>query len=287
MINILDYTGKNVIYIGDIHGCFSTMEYDLHDVKHIKDSIIIVCGDIGLGFKSPNQDKNDIGHLNKKLMQNNNHIFLFRGNHDDPYMFNIDSKWRIDTEKMYHNVHIIPDYSILKTNDGNILIIGGARSIDRTNRILNRSYWADEMVEDMPDNFINDLKSLNINIDIICTHTAPLFAQPIDKDIAYQGEMVENWSFYDKTLKVDNWNERLKLVNIFNDLTKNNFDIKYWIYGHFHNHFETQYNNVLLIGLDMCYSSKWRNRNNDEYKLYNDIFYINGSEKKGNIFKTN
>ena len=104
---------------------------------------------------------------------------------------------------------------------------------------------------------------------------------------SYQGEMVENWSFYDKTLKVDNWNERLKLVNIFNDLTKNNFDIKYWIDGHFHNHFETQYNNVLLIGLDMCYSSKWRNRNNDEYKLYNDIFYINSSGKKGNIFKTN
>ena len=46
----------------------------------------------------------------------------------------------------YSHIKFISDYSIIQTIDGNILCIGGATSIDRVARILNKSYWDNENI---------------------------------------------------------------------------------------------------------------------------------------------
>ena len=67
-----------------------------------------------------------------------------------------------------------------------------------------------------------------------------------------EGYMVESWSFYDKELKKDVWNDRYVLNNLYEFIIKYH-NIKYWFYGHFHNMYKTIYNDITFIGLDMYY----------------------------------
>lgn len=284
-INITQY--KNLKFVGDIHGMLSTLDYDMHTVRKYKNTAVIVCGDIGLGFRSFNKEKELLSVVEKSLTKHNNCIVLYRGNHDDPYWFNLDSSIKHDIDELYPHIKISPDYSILNTVDGNILVIGGARSIDRVNRIPNISYWKDEMITDMPECYIDELKNNNIDINIICTHTAPLFCPPYNPSPIEQGDAVESWAFYDKTLKDDNWKERQYLTNLY-DKIKKHFSISHWIYGHFHNHFEIKYHKMLCIGLDCCYNKKtYESYNSQTMKYLDDWFWISSKNKgkKGNIYK--
>lgn len=292
MINQVDLTSyKKVKYVGDIHGLFKTLVFDATDRRKYKDCLIIVCGDIGFGFVSYKKERENLIYLERDLVKNNICLAFFRGNHDDPAAFDLDSEWRLDIENLCPHIKIIPDYSVLNTADGNILIIGGARSIDKANRIAGYSWWEGEMIKQVPDNFYNELKENNINIDVVCTHTAPVFCKPIDKSKDEQGYAVENWAKYDKTLKEDNWVERCTLKIIYYDLINNGHKLKRWIYGHFHEHFETEYEGIKFVGLDMCYQNKRRVDVEDPetyevvetyYKVLDDWYWLSEKGKIGN-----
>ena len=237
---------NNIIFCGDVHGLLNLKSVLIDYIKDISDTLIIVLGDIGVGFSSPAIEKNIIKDCNEILKKSNNQLILFRGNHDNPYYFYENSEYNQD------NVKLIRDYTILNTKNNNILCIGGGISIDRTNRLLNRTYWLNENILPLTDNLMNDIINLNYNIDIIATHNAPLFIPPINKSIDEEGYMVESWSFYDKELKKDVWNDRYVLNNLYEFIIKYH-NIKYWFYGHFHNMYKTIYNDITFIGLDMYY----------------------------------
>lgn len=251
--SIFNYKDKHVYVTGDIHGNFTSLIHYFKE-RQIKDAIVIVAGDIGIGFeKIEHYHHIYMGELSKYLDNNNVDLLCVRGNHDNPLYFN-DSSMVIN-EKRWKT---IPDYSIVKIYNGfddvdvydnllptkSILCIGGATSIDRTQRLrwYNKSvldnkkygshikefYWPDEQPF-YNENILNSIKNDGIIIDDVITHTCPSFSYPITKD------GVKMWMMIDDSLSNDLDKEREVMDNIYYHLREDKHPITNWIYGHYHN----------------------------------------------------
>lgn len=253
---------QQVYYTGDIHGFFSEFINDINVRKKITNSLIICCGDIGMGFYKIGYYIDLFNKLNKKLEKSNNTLCFIRGNHDNPGYFNTDRLNFIDENHVlftYSHIKFISDYSIIQTIDGNILCIGGGISIDRVARILNKSYWDNEIILPIGDEEKDFITNSNLDIKIVCTHSSPDIAEPSTK---YAG----NWLSYDALLKQDLLVERKTLQDVYEYLTQK-YNITHWIYGHFHQRYDTIINNTRFHCCDMFRCSKGENGA--------DLFFIN------------
>ena len=276
-MKLYDYTNIPNIYIqGDTHGQWGELFFWIKDSYKRKnestdestemfdtffgpykegntnynDSIIIILGDCGLGFEKEKYYHDIFTKCNKILAEHNTHLLMIRGNHDDP---------RYYQEELinYSNIKSIPDYSIIQTLKGNMLCIGGGISIDRiwrkqkeaklnkykSPKSKNRKqlYWENELPVINP-NLIKDLKDLNTNVDIILTHAAPSCAIPFDK------EGLNGWFIYDKDLAKDLTMEHQILDDIMLTFIKNDYHIKYWLFGHYHTTYNIKENNIYFHG---------------------------------------
>ncbi|MEG0773566.1 metallophosphoesterase [Clostridium sp.] len=235
MIITINNTIKNIFFVGDIHGSWNLITYQIRQYN-IRNSVFIFCGDIGIGFeKLEHYTNNVIPELHKILKKHNNIFIWIAGNHDDPKYF---ENQIINTDY----VKCVPNYTIVNVCDKNILCISGGISIDRSYRKQNdsvkivnymkwhncdfniadknciKSYWPDEYVKYRP--------KVEEHIDIICTHSAPSFCFPTDK-----GDIVTDFAAYDMELIKDINDERNTLDNIYEDYKD---EITHWYYGHFH-----------------------------------------------------
>ena len=129
---------KTLICIGDVHGEFSRLRFKL--AQYIKkygltDTIFIVCGDCGF-FGKPIDNKwfyYEHSKINKILVNSNNELYFFRGNHDNPEFFSSNTKYIVGNTT---TIKVLKDYDILNSDlYGRILVVPGATSIDRYYRI--------------------------------------------------------------------------------------------------------------------------------------------------------
>jgi predicted phosphodiesterase len=235
MIKFQQIYSDIVLFLGDIHGEYDIVPNFLKKYE-ITDAVIIQVGDFGIGYETKHKDEKKLMYLNKRLAIFNSKLFVIRGNHDDPSWF-----------KEYFSlgyVNLLPDYSILNINGFNYLGIGGAVSVDRTDRkpyITGKGvgWWKDEVV-----NFDEDkIKSLN-DIDVVFSHTAPDFAFPQIKT------GVEYWTNRDDKLLNDLTTERNMMNKIYKEISLNN-NISHWYYGHFHKSNNMKHLNTNFVLLDI------------------------------------
>jgi predicted phosphodiesterase len=237
----------NYIFIcGDIHGKLNIIP-DFIKKHGLDNCAVIVAGDFGIGFESKRSELRRMEYLNKRLRHSNSVIYGVRGNHDNPMYFT--GEYDMD------NVKLIPDYSILELNDYRILCVGGALSIDRTNRksyfrpndlitvngdININDYWKDE-------NFVFDYNKTDDSkdIDVVITHSAPYFAYPYVKDNLY------SWAESDETIVKEVEQERRDIAYLHGGLVNNGSKIKKWFYGHFHQSNKLPYKDTDFIGLNI------------------------------------
>lgn len=258
---------EKTFVVGDIHGNFNPLSYFIKvnkrgdkDANDFSDSIIIIAGDCGFGFYKKGFYIDTLGYMEKILDKINCHVFFIRGNHDDPSYFD---------GNMINFKHItaIPDYSVIQIRDYDILCVGGAISLDRSARIAemnksseiyrheNPTYWENEKVVYDEDK-LNELKNAGLNITAIISHTAPSFF-PIQND-AQNG--MSGWFIRDKELRKDTNEERMNMDKLFN-YSKNNFNLKKWVYGHFHDIYTGEYEGVkykmmnLITDYEFTYNS--------------------------------
>lgn len=196
-----------MIFIGDVHGNFARLASEISRFK-ICDEILIQVGDFGIGF---GDDLEKLTILNNYLKEFNNHLYVIRGNHDDPLYFKGNYN--------YSNLHLLADYSILNFNGLNFLFVGGAISIDRIPNQKDGYYWKDE-------EFV--LQEIFQHVDVLVTHTAPSFCYPHTIN-----NLVLQYSQNDKNLLKDLEKERALVTYLFNSLS-----VKYHFYGHFHSRYE-------------------------------------------------
>ena len=242
---IFDYsTYSKLIIIGDIHGRLPKI---VEQMSEHSDTLFISTGDCHLGEKPFDSDIEMFEKIEYSLSINNNILVLIRGNHDNPKYFKKTSTFRSLLEETAPHIILVPDYSIIKTQNYNILCIGGARSIDRVFKIKDKDWWQNENIQKPDDKFFEETD----NIDIIVSHSAPLFAQPLefsDELKFYNSFIVNAYAIYDSKMKNDVYKERLLLKGIYEKLN-NKYHIQYILFGHYHKSIESKYNKTKCISL--------------------------------------
>lgn len=250
--NIYDLNAKieDIYVLGDIHGNFDTVKY-LIKLYDISNCVIVIAGDCGFGFEKFEFYKQKYNKQKKLLKDHNIRIFFVRGNHDDKSYF--------DNEKInFKYWKTIPDYSVLKCYNGNILCVGGAISIDRLKRIEKENtkkylgkkfYWPDEQVVYLPK-VIDSLKESNIIINHLITHSIMSFCPPYTKG------NIESFLIEDEKLETDITTERKLVDKLYNHLLKNNNPIESVIHGHYHRHETSYIDDVKIVSLD-CVNNKY------------------------------
>lgn len=226
---------NSLAFCGDIHGEFETIVYKLNQYTN---TVLVVCGDIGMGFYKDEYYLTLFKKLNLKLSKQNNYLLMFRGNHDDPDFFN-------GSFKTYRHIFLLPDYNLISVNQTNVLCIGGATSIDRTYRIHNeqrggkKTYWGDA---ELPYFDAEKLDEINQNfpdaIHIVATHTVPSFAYPTTK------QNITSWLKSDERLNETIDQERATMDKIFAKLQESQTNLSDWYYGHFHEHKLEQHHGI-------------------------------------------
>lgn len=271
MFNILKYNVNDVFCVGDIHGHFDGIPYFIKKYG-IKDSLMIFCGDIGLGFCKSTYYTQEFNKLTSICKKNNVHIVFLRGNHDNPSYFDgkkVNRKW----------IKAVPDYTVIQTylpeDDAQtvpiktFLLVGGGVSIDRKYRVQQQAnllleysvyhkmtvseasrvietnyYWENELPVYNPE-ILDEIKNDGINIEYICTHSAPKFCTPTDK-----GE-IRRFLEQDETLESDVNIERDVMTSVYDKVKADGHPLKAWYNGHFHKKGYEEFDNVKFYHLDM------------------------------------
>jgi predicted phosphodiesterase len=245
------------LYLGDIHGDLGIVKWWIEKLD-VKNANIIQVGDFGVGFKSFEKDKRYLEMFHHILVKNNVFIWAIRGNHDYKPYFDNDPFG-------FTNIKLVKDYTVLEFSDKRILCIGGAHSVDRMYRMTDlqrkgnhsgdglKSWWVDEK-------FIFDEDKLREfrNIDIVVTHTAPVYC-PIDNRLGL-GSFVEGIinDTGDVDLRYDLLEERNLLTLTF-DILKENNNITNAYYGHFHKSESIEYNGTKhrLLGVNEIWEERF------------------------------
>lgn len=217
-------------FLGDTHGMRPV--FSIIDRLKIENSHIIHVGDFGLGFVSIMRDIKNLEVVDEMLMDTNNHLYVVRGNHDNPIFW--DKSKGLNLPKL-HNLHLIDDYSVITVEGKKILCVGGGISIDRQIRKDDKPYpswWKDEEFKYDPLK-INKIANSEDRIDIVVTHTAPSFCYPRGVD----APIVNDWHGIElqhgNNLKNELIYER-KQVDILHTTITSAYKPTHWFYGHFH-----------------------------------------------------
>ena len=234
------YTKRQLWICGDIHGELSGLVRNAVN-RGISCADILVVGDFGAGFGRPKSMDVAYGKVRVALEKNDIRIYTIRGNHDDPAFF--------DGRHDFDRLHFLPDHHIIELCDKKIYTIGGAVSaaIDlvdplsrKSRRMINdslikfgsskRVWWPDEA----PMQFAEGLPE---TADIVVSHEAPLSFDPPLMQADHMRD--ETWQKIVKSRKyLDYVLQTVKPV--------------LWFYGHYHSHFEGNYQNTLYRCMDIA-----------------------------------
>jgi predicted phosphodiesterase len=242
---------KGFVVLGDTHGNHGLITHRIKSLQ-MENNTLFHVGDFGVGFaKTEEIDIENMMVLNKLLSEKNCHLYVIRGNHDKPTFF--------EGNHDYSNLHLMPDYSVIEVNGDNVLMVGGAVSVDRKMRMdgmipykdfpVRETYWSDEV-------FSLDEEKLETMRDIkyVITHSATKHTHPINNFFNVDnshGPLVQRFVDQGDVYLKDELNkERISITKMYDILIKNN-DISTWWYGHFHTHKEELYEGVKFILLDI------------------------------------
>lgn len=231
-------TNTQIFVLGDLHGNFKALQQALKKQK-IQQAAIIQVGDFGVGYASFLKDLKAMEKLNAVLKALDSTLFVMRGNHDNPGYFSGEAPRALDQS----HITFVADYTVLKINQLNFLLVGGAISIDRKAQVVGKNYWKEEVL--LYDE--TKIKTLS-NIDVVVTHSAPDFAPPFKFN-----DLVLTFAKNDPQLIDDLREERATLTEMYWCLKNGSGNrLSHWFYGHFHTPQQFLYENtqMVLVGIN-------------------------------------
>lgn len=223
-----------MFFVGDSHGDWDRVLIGICKYGGSMMNLIIV-GDTGNGYAPWAKDMETLEEVNDNLKVYDTHVWVCRGNHDDPKYFD----GRLDDK--FSHLHFMKDYEEKVIEGQNVLFVGGAFSIDRAMRIMGKNCWEDEI-------FV--LKETDAEPDIVVTHTAPAFCNPPAHFDAIP--ILGTDERFDAQFVVQ---ERLDCTKLYEQLKKKP---QLWVYGHFHQHYFQKYDDTEFRGLAIMEFHEYR-----------------------------
>lgn len=226
------------IVVGDIHSNWGHLN-KLIDKK--KPDYILQCGDFGWWPHMHGvAEKRRSGQPKAKpfnqfgIENHDTKVFWVSGNHEN-----------------WDDLHCITDYTPLETQDGvtycpfgtvlelqgkNILMVGGAESVDKEWRVEGQSWWRNEIISQ------EDMDNLpDCDIDVVISHTAP-----------------RNW------VEAVNWGFTMKNSDPSTfalQLIFERYRPSQWFSGHFHHYLKTEIDDCVWTSLSCsgisCFGRWW------------------------------
>lgn len=206
-----------MIYItGDTHGDFSRI-YDINSKNYnlLEEDIMIILGDVGLNYYSDKRDRK-----RKKRLSSINMTFLcIHGNHEkrpnriNSYKEKVWNNGLVYYENEFPNILFAKDGEIYNIDNKQVLVIGGAYSVDKINRIINGYKWfSDEQPSPQIKAYVEEqLDKVNWKVDIVLSHTCPRNYLPEEyqmnsHDIISVDQSTEIWlEKIEKNLEYNRW----------------------------------------------------------------------------------
>lgn len=173
-----------MIYVtGDTHGNFDRIANFCARMKTQPTDIMIILGDAGINFYGGWLD------LQKKKFISTLPITLFciHGNHERrpaSIPSYTETAWHGGTvyvEEQFPSILFAKDGEVYDLNGMQVIVIGGAFSIDWMYRIPGRSWWPDEQPSpEIRACVESKLDQLDWRVDVVLSHTVPLKYEPVE-----------------------------------------------------------------------------------------------------------
>ena len=206
---------------GDTHGMFERIEKFCKEHQTTKEDLLIIAGDAGINYNGFVKDRPKKEYLESLPIR----FLCVHGNHEmrpQTLLYYKLIDWcggKVWQEEEYPSILFAKDGEIYNLLGNQLLVIGGAYSIDRYIRNLyGWNWWRDEQPSDEIKRYVEkQLEKNKWNVDIVVTHTCPMKYEPrevflIGIDQKLVDKTTEAW--------LDSIEERLFYSN--------------WFCGHFH-----------------------------------------------------
>ena len=167
---------------GDTHGRIERFSFENFPVgKSLnKNDIMFIAGDFGLIWRNKEDDEEKywLNWLDKRpwttliILGNHENYNAIKNNYQE-IEINIDGT-PFKAYKVRNSVFIVKRGQYFKIGEKTFFCFGGARSIDKESRIVNVSWWEDELPNFKEcDDALNVLAAYNNKVDYIITHEVP------------------------------------------------------------------------------------------------------------------
>lgn len=211
-----------VYYTGDTHGDIEKIRQFAYKFHLSKDDTIVILGDAGYNYAG--ERSNDSGKK-RKIAKMNCNVLCIHGNHEKrpchipSYKTKLWNGGLVYYEDQYPNLFFAIDGEVYDLDGYKSIVIGGAYSIDKFERLLTFSPWfSDEQPDDaIKAKVVSVLDSLDWKIDQVLTHTCPLKYEPFDAFIPGRDRS-----------SIDSTTEK------WLDMIEDKLDYGSWKCGHFH-----------------------------------------------------
>ena len=208
-----------IIAIGDVHGEFKEMQSKMMGIMESAGEPVnfVQVGDFGLGFERPKKDHDRLTTLNYLLEVNYSHLWVIRGNHDNPAFW----QWGCGYE--FSNIHFVPDDEIRVIEGKTCYFAGGAVSVDRCKRTQGIDYWAGEICNE------RNLLGFKERIDILFTHDVYHPVSPFGTS----SDTMKYWCERDENLMGDIIQSQIGMKYLYDSIYNINPNFS-WYHGHYH-----------------------------------------------------
>jgi 3-oxoacid CoA-transferase subunit A len=211
-----------IVLTGDTHGIFDDI-FDYCDEYEttIDDDVMIILGDAGINYRLDARDYSLKAELSRLPIT----LFCIHGNHEErPYNISgyEEKLWRggiVLYEEAYPNILFAQDGEIYDFDGRKAIVIGGAYSFDKYDRIFGGLPWFEsEQPDEQIKHYVEtQLEKAGWRVDYVFSHTAPLSFEPRETFI----ESIDQ-RFVDKS--TEEWL----------DAIERKLDYEQWYCGHYH-----------------------------------------------------
>lgn len=177
-----------------------------------RNDYLIICGDFGAVWNNSKYDDSTLDYHNKKPYT----TLFVDGNHEN---FDLLNGYKIEEwhggkiHRIRENVIHLMRGQIYTIDDKKFFVMGGARSIDKNNRIPFESWWPQESLTMAELNEAQtNLDKHHWEVDYVLSHTTSNIV--MQECIGFQKEK--------------------EPVNEFFDILQRKLKYKWWFFGHFH-----------------------------------------------------